>query len=489
MVLADFRSDLRAGKDIEHEGEFARLCCGDEGAKKLLGLHHKRCKLLLKIQAAAFGKPCGAVAFGENARAFLGFLDRLGFVENLGGVMHPSCWQLIQCDIAARLAAGKLVPGNLDREKHFLGADVAFGAIIKHAGEALLKPVDYWANLWAGKAKELEAVKKAWMKAMRDKATARFIDLEKADFAAGGDGDWWVGYEKRYGPSRFFGVRMHDGRWRVKLILDGREAHIGLCDDEEDAARLANLLLVVMRREAPRNLTESFVEFLRTGGDGDVPADLVAAALLRVGDVRVNGVESDGGAEARDAASSLEKEIDEAIAADPEMQARAGMKLSDAGYDSGLGTWDKSLKTKWNKAQGRHMEAKGVKTVRDLALVDVFNSELAMELTLSGSYQNARLTLWRRKRAAAALLGVKELDPNKPPTKNRGRASKQERTPAHQRALDVASRWVAHAVTPDPAFVKDYADALAVIARRQPSKKSSGGDSVAESQKKKKRLR
>ena len=119
VVLADFRSALRAGVDIEHEGEFARLCCGDKGAKKLLGLHHKRCMLLLKIQAAAFGKPCGAVAFGENARAFLGFLDRLGFVENLGGVMHPSCWQLLQCDIAARLAAGKPVPGGLDREKHF----------------------------------------------------------------------------------------------------------------------------------------------------------------------------------------------------------------------------------------------------------------------------------------------------------------------------------------------------------------------------------
>ena len=39
---------------------------------------------------------------------------------------------------------------------------------------------------------------------------------------------------------------------------------------------------------------------------------------------------------------------------------------------------------------------------------------------------------------------------------------------------------VAHAGTPDPAFVKDYTDALAVIARRQLSKKSSGGDDGAE---------
>ena len=40
-----------------------------------------------------------------------------------------------------------------------------------------------------------------------------------------------------------------------------------------------------------------------------------------------------------------------------------------------------------------------------------------------------------------------------------------KRTPAHQRALDVASRWVAHAGTPDPEFVKRYAEALAAIAR------------------------
>ena len=94
-------------------------------------------------------------------------------------------------------------------------------------------------------------------------ATARFIDLETADFAAGGEGDWWVGYEKSWGPSRFFGVRMQDGRWVVRLTVGGgREAHIGMCDDEEDAARLIDALLVLVRREAPRNLTESFVEWL-----------------------------------------------------------------------------------------------------------------------------------------------------------------------------------------------------------------------------------
>ena len=211
-----------------------RLCCGDEGAEKLLDLHHKRCKLLLKIQAAAFGKPCGAVAFGENARAFTELLERLGYVEHLGGVMHPSCWQLLQCNIAARLAQGKPVPSGLDREKHFLGADEAFTAVIKHAGATLLKPVDYWVNLWDGKGEEFEAVKKAWRKAQRDKATARFIDLEKADFAAGGEGDWWVGYEKSWGPSRFFGVGLHNGRWEVRLTLDGKQMYFGTCDPYHD---------------------------------------------------------------------------------------------------------------------------------------------------------------------------------------------------------------------------------------------------------------
>ena len=52
-----------------------------------------------------------------------------------------------------------------------------------------------------------------------------------------------------------------------------------------------------------------------------------------------------------------------------------------------------------------------------------------------------------------------------------------KRTPAHQRALDVATRWVAHADTPDLAFVKRYAEALAAIAR----------DGVAEPPKKRRR--
>ena len=160
------------------------------------------------------------------------------------------------------------------------------------------------------------------------------------------------------------------------------------------------------------------MEFLGTGGHhGNVPAELVAAAneaLLRVGRVDVKRSESVEAAEARAAASSsLEKEIDEAIAADPEMQARAGMKLSDAGYDSGLGTWDTSLRTKWNTAQGGHMEAKGVKFVRDLALVNMENMDLALALTLCDDTktgrQAARRKLWNWKGAAAALVGVDDI--------------------------------------------------------------------------------
>ena len=57
------------------------------------------------------------------------------------------------------------------------------------------------------------------------------------------------------------------------------------------------------------------------------------------------------------------------------------------------------------------MERQGVKTLRDLALVNMDIRELALALTLSDDTKagrnTARRTLWRRKGAAAALLGVK----------------------------------------------------------------------------------
>lgn len=91
----------------------------------------------------------------------------------------------------------------------------------------------------------------------------------------------------------------------------------------------------------------------------------------------------------------------------------------------------------------------------------------------AGTYDQARKTLWSRKRAAAALLDV-TLDDKPPPL-----WKPVERTPAQQDALDVASRWAARADAPDAKLATEYAEALADIAR----------DCVAKQQKKKKRRR
>ena len=111
--------------------------------------------------------------------------------------------------------------------------------------------------------------------------------------------------------------------------------------------------------------------------------------------------------------TSLEAEIDEAITADPVKQARAEMKLSDWRLHGDKRTTGNSYikGAKWNEEQGRTMERQGVKTLRDLALVNMDIRELALALTLSDDTKagrnTARRTLWRRKGAAAALLGVK----------------------------------------------------------------------------------
>ena len=157
--------------------------------------------------------------------------------------------------------------------------------------------------------------------------------------------------------------------------------------------------------------------------------------------------------------------------AKPENQSLALMKLSDA---------SQLKEVKWNAAQGSHMEAKGVKTVYNLAKVDIENTGLALTLTSSddtkSGRETARKTLWRRKCAAAALLGVTELDPNKPPPLRKP----AERTTKEQDALDVASRWAAsRAGTVDADLATKYAEALAAIAL----------DCVANQQKKKKRRR
>ena len=264
----------------------------------------------------------------------------------------------------------------------------------------------------------------------------------------------------------------------VRLTIDGQFVYVGRCDNEEDAARLVDLLLVAVRGEAPRNLTESFVEWLEAGCDGDVPAGLVVAALRRVGDVDVK--QSDDGAEARDAASSVEDEIAAAVAK-PEKQFRASLPLSDDRFfTSALWSTPRIKGARWSKGQGSHMMAKGVKTIGDLAKVDVDKKELAVALTRASAYCDARKTLWRWKRAAAALLDVKLGD--KPPPKNGTgkKVSKLERTTKQQHALDVTARWAAsRGGTEDEKLATEYAEALAAIAR----------DCVANQQKKKKRRR
>ena len=260
------------------------------------------------------------------------------------------------------------------------------------------------------------------------------------------------------GASGFYGVRKEpSGRWRVEFIVDRKEMHVGVCDEKGDAARLVDLISVVANREAPGNFPELFQEWLDAGGHGDVPAELVEAALRRVGDVHVSG------AQLRDALAAAEAKI-AAAAADPELRPLyfTGLKVAP-GAD-------------WTLPQAEFLEGCGVITVGDLALLDVDKKE--------GELANVgRETLWRWKCAAAALLGVDDI--GELPKLKKGAPPKQERTPTQQDALDVAARWVAHAGTPDPAFVKDYADALAAIARRQLPKKSSGGDGGAEPPQKK----
>ena len=127
------------------------------------------------------------------------------------------------------------------------------------------------------------------------------------------------------------------------------------------------------------------------------PASAAAASLLEVG-------------------TSLKAEIDEAITADPEKRSRAEMQLSDARlHASELGTrvTGSINGANWNIAQGRHMEAEGVITVRNLALVNMDNMKLVLTLTLGDDTATGRRTarrkLWNWKGAAAALVGVDDI--------------------------------------------------------------------------------
>ena len=137
----------------------------------------------------------------------------------------------------------------------------------------------------------------------------------------------------------------------------------------------------------------------------------------------LRSVEKESAASARATAASLlevgtslETEIDEAITADPVKQSRAEMKLSDARLHAReLATWvTGSINgANWNIAQGRHMEAEGVITVRNLALVNMDNMKLLLTLALcddtTDGRKTARRKLWNWKGAAAALVGVDDI--------------------------------------------------------------------------------
>ena len=322
------------------------------------------------------------------------------------------------------------------------------------------------------------ALERLWA-SQRDQANKGFEALVAADIAADGDGKWWLRHEKRHGPSRFFGVDLHVGRWQVRVEVDGKQMYIGRCDEEEDAARLVDFLLVVVRREAPRNLTESFVEWLETGCDCDVPTELVVAALQRVGHVRVSGAELDGAAEAWAALAAAEKEIEKA-----RDHRLAWKELSDSEVPKRhpkSRSIEPTLGATATQVEVMEEAKDGPEDLYDLALIDVDIKQLALAMTKGtcSSYTSARRTLWRWKREAADLLGVKlAWDP--PPMNGTGTCAKLERTPAQQDALDVASRWAAaRAGTVDADLATKYAEALAAIAR----------DCVAKQQKKKKRRR
>ena len=128
--------------------------------------------------------------------------------------------------------------------------------------------------------------------------------------------------------------------------------------------------------------------------------------------------------------------------------------------------------TEWMVDLADVLEESLIETVGDLARLDVNNEELALKLTRARSYGVARRTVWIWKRAAAALLEV-ELDEEVPAPLQKP----AKRSPAAQHALDVASRWVAHADAPDAKLETEYAEALAAIAL----------DCVAKQQKKKRR--
>ena len=135
-------------------------------------------------------------------------------------------------------------------------------------------------------------------------ARQRFEALVTADKDAGGDGKWWLRHGKRWGPSRFFGVRLRDGRWGCssRSTESGSTSAGATRRRTRRASPTSSSSLCAARRPktSRRRLWSSY------GGQRRA-AVLVAAALRRVERVDVN--QSDDGAEARDAAAAVEAKI------------------------------------------------------------------------------------------------------------------------------------------------------------------------------------
>ena len=180
-----------------------------------------------------------------------------------------------------------------------------------------------------------------------------------------------------------------------------------------------------MNFTAPWDSVKARVEASESGA---VPA--VARVELR-GDVCVNGKESVEGAEARDAAATVEDKI-AAKARDPRTRPWFYTDLSDMRDVTGA---------EWMAALAGVSE--DVETVGELATVDVFDEDITLAFT-GRSDRSARRRLWGFKRDAADFLGVKI--PKEVPEMPRKSTTVRELPQAHQRVRDgVANcsiRWL-----------------------------------------------
>ena len=254
---------------------------------------------------------------------------------------------------------------------------------------------------------------------LREEAIRKYEELAEACEKKHGHRKWWLHSEKQNGPSKWSGVVFDRPSWRANITIDGAFLHLGMCKCEGDAAIVADFARVA-RGLAPMNFTapwDSVKAWVEAGGNGDVPA--VERVVLR-GDVCVNGKESVEAAEARDAAAAVEDKI-AAKARDSRMRPWFYTDLSDMSDVTGA---------EWMAVLAG--ESDDVETVGDLAMVDVFDTDIMLALT-GRSHGSARTRLWRFKRDAADFLGVKI--PKEVPEMP-AKTSTKERPPEHRRVPD-----------------------------------------------------